>query len=78
MGDYYLIANERGDRRLFKISIMNPLVWGVNDFTQKCAGMHVGHRGETLAVYLTHLFCVKGFVNHKPDVLDDLGFDMQL
>ena len=74
--DYYQIENEKGEKRLFKTTMMNPLVWGINDFTQQVAGMRVGHKEEILGVYLTFLNSSKDFVNHNPLLHDELGFEI--
>ena len=74
IADYYEMENGKGEKRLFKIAMMNPLLWGVNDFTQQVTGLRVGLKEELLSVYLSLLVAAAGFSHHRPGVNDSSGF----
>ena len=76
-GDYFHFENERGEKRLFKIQMMNPLVWGINDFTQQVAGLRVGQKEEAIGMYLNKMNTSQGFFLHRSDIHDEWGFEIK-
>ena len=76
-GDYFQFENERGEKRMFKIQMMNPLLWGINDFTQKVAGLRVGHKEEAIGMYLTKMNTSQGFFLHRAEIHDEWGFEIK-
>ena len=76
-GDYFQFENERGEKRLFKIQMMNPLVWGINDFTQQVAGLRVGQKEEAIGMYLNKMNTSQGFFLHRSDIHDEWGFEIE-
>ena len=70
VGDYFEMVNEYGSKRLFKINIMNPMLWDVNDFTQNFSGLRVNQNEDLLGVYMTLMNSAKRFRCHNPDIHD--------
>ena len=74
--DYFFIENEKQGKRMFKAQMMNPLLFGINDFSKQCAGLRVSNRGETLGVYMNFLNTAKGFLHHQPEVHNEWGLKL--
>ena len=74
VGDYFEMKNETGSKRLFKNNIMDPSLWDINNFTQKCSELRVSHKEELLGVYLTLLNSAGKFRFHNPAIHYEHGF----
>ena len=74
VADYFYLENKKCEKRMFRIQMMNPLIGGITDFTQQCAGLLVSHKEETLAAYLTLMNSARGFLKHSEDIHDEWGF----
>jgi hypothetical protein len=71
--DYFKFQNEIGQKLNFKIVLMNALLFGVNNFTQKIAAMRTGGQDRLLAQYFSLLPRSEGFSHHKTDQHTKLG-----
>ena len=73
LGDYFKFENEDGKKFNFNADLMNVMVVGVNDFTQKIAAMRTGKQEVMLARFLSQLTVSEGFSHHNPEIHTSYG-----
>ena len=73
LGEYFKFKNEMGKKCNFKIDHMNPLLFGVNDFTQEITAMRTSKQDRLLAKFLSVVPNSQGFTNHNPEIHTEWG-----
>ena len=76
-GEYFKFENETGKKNNFKIDLMNVMLLGVNNFSQKVASMRAVQQDRLLAKYISSLVRSEGFIYHNPDQYTALGLKKQ-
>ena len=60
-----MFTNMDNEKKPFSVDLLNPLIFGCNPFSQKCAGLMVEHKLKLLAIYYELLSKSTGFCSHK-------------
>ena len=75
--DYMQFENEFGEKRLFDVKLMKPLLWEINDFTQLVGGLRSQSREDILSLYLNLMCHSEGYSEEDPDSYDANGFKVK-
>eukprot|EP00092_Neocalanus_flemingeri_P108693 GFUD01139602.1.p1 GENE.GFUD01139602.1~~GFUD01139602.1.p1 ORF type:complete len:825 (+),score=170.44 GFUD01139602.1:57-2531(+) len=73
VADYFKFQNRVGQKYNFKADLMNPMIFGVNDFTQKVAALRAGGKVELLGKFFGLLSRGKGFTHHNQELHSEAG-----
>ena len=75
-GEYFMFKNRNFAKKAFKLSELNPALWGVNDFTTSIIAMRAAGKNKLLAIYLSLITKSELFANHEEGVIDVDGFSL--
>jgi hypothetical protein len=70
---FFGFVNCENEKKKFSAELLNPLIYSVNPFTQKCAKLVVENKLKLLAQYLSLTSKAEGFITHQ-DQFDKHGF----
>ena len=64
----YEFVNLDNEKKAFQAELLNPLIFGTNKFTQKCAMLIVEQKPKLLGHYLTLTSTSEGFCSHTEKI----------